>query len=289
MCLISKEEFCAQAPQQSGETLWNHFQELLKQSSYARSVSQSSQSTCSSLVTSSKYLSPPSHSHPHLSSHLSSPALAPLPPCQSAYPQQSALCQPQYNQMPLSIFPLQSSAPPPASLLEPWQSQWGYLQHPSYHHPHGYAAGHAPYHPASHYGHPHQPQPPHHSQHTAHQAHGLLNHAGPVQLWQFLLELLSERTFQNIIAWTGNGWEFKLKDPDEVARRWGFRKNKPKMNYEKLSRGLRYYYDKNIIQKTGGKRYVYRFVCDMQGIVGQTPHHFFHRIGVIPQGTTDDD
>ena len=45
----------------------------------------------------------------------------------------------------------------------------------------------------------------------------------------------------------------------QVARRWGYRKNKPKMNYEKLSRGLRYYYDKNIIQKTGGKRYVYRW------------------------------
>ena len=40
----------------------------------------------------------------------------------------------------------------------------------------------------------------------------------------------------------------------QVARRWGMRKNKPKMNYEKLSRGLRYYYDKNIIHKTAGKR-----------------------------------
>jgi hypothetical protein len=30
-----------------------------------------------------------------------------------------------------------------------------------------------------------------------------------------------------------------MTDPDEVARRWGVRKNKPKMNYEKLSRGLR--------------------------------------------------
>ena len=92
----------------------------------------------------------------------------------------------------------------------------------------------------------------------------------------------------------------------QVARRWGFRKNKPKMNYEKLSRGLRYYYDKNIIQKTGGKRYVYRcwvyklascpnkcplcrFVCDMQSILGQTPAQFFERVGVIPQGTTEDD
>ena len=40
----------------------------------------------------------------------------------------------------------------------------------------------------------------------------------------------------------------------QVAKRWGQRKNKPKMNYEKLSRGLRYYYDKNIIHKTAGKR-----------------------------------
>lgn len=54
----------------------------------------------------------------------------------------------------------------------------------------------------------------------------------------------------------------------QVARRWGVRKNKPKMNYEKLSRGLRYYYDKNIIHKTAGKRYVYRFVCDLQNLIG---------------------
>jgi hypothetical protein len=34
------------------------------------------------------------------------------------------------------------------------------------------------------------------------------------------------------------------------------------MNYKKLSRGLRYYYDKNIIHKTAGKRYVY-MICDL--------------------------
>ena len=78
--------------------------------------------------------------------------------------------------------------------------------------------------------------------------------SGPIQLWQFLLELLTDKSCQNFISWTGDGWEFKLSDPDEVARRWGLRKNKPKMNYEKLSRGLRYYYDKNIIHKTAGKR-----------------------------------
>lgn len=112
--------------------------------------------------------------------------------------------------------------------------------------------------------------------------------SGPIQLWQFLLELLTDKSCQSFISWTGDGWEFKLTDPDEVnlrifiilknlltisslyqvARRWGIRKNKPKMNYEKLSRGLRYYYDKNIIHKTAGKRYVYRFVCDLQALLG---------------------
>nr|BAS66821.1 Ets transcription factor 1 [Echinocardium cordatum] len=111
--------------------------------------------------------------------------------------------------------------------------------------------------------------------------------SGPIQLWQFLLELLTDKTCQHIISWTGDGWEFKLSDPDEVARRWGKRKNKPKMNYEKLSRGLRYYYDKNVIHKTAGKRYVYRFVCDLQSLLGYTPEELHEMVGVNP--ARDDD
>jgi len=112
---------------------------------------------------------------------------------------------------------------------------------------------------------------------------------GPIQLWQFLLELLSDKTCQQYISWTGDGWEFKLSDPDEVARRWGARKNKPKMNYEKLSRGLRYYYDKNIIHKTAGKRYVYRFVCDLQSLLGHKPEDFFNLVGIVPAGSSEED
>ncbi|XP_060786423.1 protein FEV [Neoarius graeffei] len=66
------------------------------------------------------------------------------------------------------------------------------------------------------------------------------------------------------IAWEGASGEFKLTDPDEVARRWGARKSKPNMNYDKLSRALRYYYDKNIMSKVHGKRYAYRF--DFRGL-----------------------
>lgn len=54
--------------------------------------------------------------------------------------------------------------------------------------------------------------------------------------------------------WTGRGMEFKLVEPEEVARRWGMQKNRPAMNYDKLSRSLRYYYEKGIMQKVAGKR-----------------------------------
>ena len=45
--------------------------------------------------------------------------------------------------------------------------------------------------------------------------------SGPIQLWQFLLELLTDRNCQQYISWTGDGWEFKLTDPDEVGL-WEF-------------------------------------------------------------------
>ena len=116
-----------------------------------------------------------------------------------------------------------------------------------------------------------------------------LTGSGPIQLWQFLLELLTDSSCQHLIAWTGDGWEFKMADPDEVARRWGVRKNKPKMNYEKLSRGLRYYYDKNIIHKTSGKRYVYRFVCGLESLLGYSPEALFAVCGLTPQREKDGD
>lgn len=81
-----------------------------------------------------------------------------------------------------------------------------------------------------------------------------------ITLWQFLLELLLNHQYKNIITWTNNDGEFKLVNAEEVARLWGLRKNKHNMNYDKLSRALRYYYDKNIIKKVLGQKFVYRFV-----------------------------
>ncbi|XP_055697611.1 DNA-binding protein Ets97D isoform X1 [Phlebotomus papatasi] len=91
---------------------------------------------------------------------------------------------------------------------------------------------------------------------------------GQIQLWQFLLEILTDIEHRRIIQWVGGNGEFKLSDPERVAQLWGERKNKPTMNYEKLSRALRYYYDGDMISKVHGRRFVYKFVCDLKQLIG---------------------
>lgn len=98
------------------------------------------------------------------------------------------------------------------------------------------------------------------------ESNSLINSMDPsITLWQFLLHLLEDQSQRHLISWTGCGsdGEFKLLDAEEVARLWGLRKNKNNMNYDKLSRALRYYYDKNIIKKVSGQKFVYKFVSQI--------------------------
>lgn len=92
-----------------------------------------------------------------------------------------------------------------------------------------------------------------------------------ITLWQFLLDLLDDPTQRHLIMWTGQDGEFKLLNAEEVARMWGLRKNKNNMNYDKLSRALRYYYDKNIIKKVMGQKFVYKFVSYPESVASSRP------------------
>lgn len=89
---------------------------------------------------------------------------------------------------------------------------------------------------------------------------------GGMHLWQFLYAMLrdTENRYANLIEWTRNekDLEFRLLEPEAIAVWWGHHKNKSNMSYDKLSRSLRYYYDKGIIRKINGERYVYRFCID---------------------------
>lgn len=82
-------------------------------------------------------------------------------------------------------------------------------------------------------------------------------------LWDFLQQLLNDPTqrYSNYIAWkcrdTG---VFKIVDPPGLAKLWGIQKNHLSMNYDKMSRALRYYYRVNILRKVQGERHCYQFL-----------------------------
>ncbi|XP_035994506.1 ETS domain-containing transcription factor ERF-like [Fundulus heteroclitus] len=103
-----------------------------------------------------------------------------------------------------------------------------------------------------------------------------------VQLWHFLLELLG-RGEGGAIGWGGEWGEFVIRDPERLARLWGERKGKPHMNYDKLSRALRYYYNKRILHKTKGKRFTYKFnfskliLVNYPGYLPPSSHQMLHR------------
>uniref|UniRef100_K7FB00 SAM pointed domain-containing Ets transcription factor n=1 Tax=Pelodiscus sinensis TaxID=13735 RepID=K7FB00_PELSI len=85
----------------------------------------------------------------------------------------------------------------------------------------------------------------------------------PIHLWQFLKELLLKpHHYGRFIRWLNKEKGiFKIEDSAQVARLWGIRKNRPAMNYDKLSRSIRQYYKKGIIRKPDiSQRLVYQFV-----------------------------
>ena len=87
-----------------------------------------------------------------------------------------------------------------------------------------------------------------------------------LHLWEFLLELLEDERYTPLISWTRKEeGEFKIKRQEDVAKKWGRLKQRTSMNYDKLSRALRYYYHKGIIKKVswgdgvGGLPFIHLF------------------------------
>lgn len=83
-----------------------------------------------------------------------------------------------------------------------------------------------------------------------------------IHLWQFLKELLAHpQMYGSCIRWLERTKGiFKIEDSVRVAKLWGKRKNRPAMNYDKLSRSIRQYYKKGIMKKTErSQRLVYQF------------------------------
>ncbi|KAF5284994.1 hypothetical protein FQR65_LT02305 [Abscondita terminalis] len=82
-------------------------------------------------------------------------------------------------------------------------------------------------------------------------------------LWDFLQQLLNDpsQRYTSYIAWKNRDTGvFKIVDPAGLAKLWGIQKNHLSMNYDKMSRALRYYYRVNILRKVQGERHCYQFL-----------------------------
>lgn len=107
----------------------------------------------------------------------------------------------------------------------------------------------------------------------------MIDHLDCRILWEFLYILLEDDQYQSVIHWENREkMIFRIVQADKLAALWGnqkphpnlpsslpslslgLQKNRLSMTYEKLSRGMRYYYSNNIICKEPSKRLLYRFM-----------------------------
>lgn len=86
-------------------------------------------------------------------------------------------------------------------------------------------------------------------------------------LWEFIRDiLLNPETNPGLIKWEDRTeGVFRFLKSEAVAQLWGKKKNNSSMTYEKLSRAMRYYYKREILERVDGRRLVYKFGKNARG------------------------
>uniref|UniRef100_A0A8B9L512 ETS homologous factor n=2 Tax=Astyanax mexicanus TaxID=7994 RepID=A0A8B9L512_ASTMX len=86
-------------------------------------------------------------------------------------------------------------------------------------------------------------------------------------LWEFIRDiLLNPERNPGLIKWEDRSeGVFRFLKSEAVAQLWGKKKNNSSMTYEKLSRAMRYYYKREILERVDGRRLVYKFGRNARG------------------------
>ncbi|XP_041471489.1 uncharacterized protein LOC121420990 [Lytechinus variegatus] len=86
-------------------------------------------------------------------------------------------------------------------------------------------------------------------------------------LWEFIRDILKKDEYNpKFIRWEDReAGVFRFVNSEAVATMWGRKKNNPQMTYEKLSRAMRYYYKREILERVDGRRLVYKFGKNADG------------------------
>uniref|UniRef100_A0A3B3ZJT1 Uncharacterized protein n=1 Tax=Periophthalmus magnuspinnatus TaxID=409849 RepID=A0A3B3ZJT1_9GOBI len=86
-------------------------------------------------------------------------------------------------------------------------------------------------------------------------------------LWEFIRDILiyPEKN-HGLLKWEDRReGVFKFLKSEAVAQMWGQKKKNSSMTYEKLSRAMRYYYKRDILERVDGRRLVYKFGKNASG------------------------
>ncbi|XP_067863418.1 ETS-related transcription factor Elf-3-like [Heptranchias perlo] len=86
-------------------------------------------------------------------------------------------------------------------------------------------------------------------------------------LWEFIRDILLHPEINNgLLKWEDRSEGiFKFLKSEAVAQLWGEKKKNSSMTYEKLSRAMRYYYKREILERVDGRRLVYKFGKNSSG------------------------
>ncbi|KAG7281582.1 hypothetical protein CRUP_010057 [Coryphaenoides rupestris] len=86
-------------------------------------------------------------------------------------------------------------------------------------------------------------------------------------LWEFIRDILIHpEKNPGLMKWEDQReGVFKFLKSEAVAQLWGQKKKNSSMTYEKLSRAMRYYYKREILERVDGRRLVYKFGKNSNG------------------------
>ncbi|KAM3934474.1 ETS-related transcription factor Elf-3 isoform 2-T2 [Leptodactylus fuscus] len=86
-------------------------------------------------------------------------------------------------------------------------------------------------------------------------------------LWEFIRDILLHPNLnEGLLKWEDRSeGVFKFLRSEAVAQLWGQKKKNSSMTYEKLSRAMRYYYKREILERVDGRRLVYKFGKNSSG------------------------
>ncbi|XP_057613242.1 ETS-related transcription factor Elf-3-like [Chionomys nivalis] len=86
-------------------------------------------------------------------------------------------------------------------------------------------------------------------------------------LWEFIRDILIHLELnEGLMKWENrHEGVFKFLRSEAVAQLWGQKKKNSNMTYEKLSRAMRYYYKREILERVDGRRLVYKFGKNSSG------------------------